>query len=78
MKEVDITQKSLNKIFLKSAFIFYSFTHWSYIYAKKKKIKHKHKYNYTYCDGYCIFVLRLHYPETPGRISGDSTVPPKL
>ena len=31
-----------------------------------------------HCDGYCIFVPRLHYPGKTGRISDDSTVPPKL
>ena len=31
-----------------------------------------------YCDGYCIFVPRLLYPGKTGRISVDSTVPPKL
>ena len=30
------------------------------------------------CDGYCIFVPRLHYPRKTGRISVVSTVPPKL
>ena len=30
------------------------------------------------CDGYCIFVPRLHYPGKTGRISVDSTGPPKL
>ena len=30
------------------------------------------------CDGYCIFIPRLHYPGKTGRISVDSTVPPKL
>ena len=27
---------------------------------------------YIYCDGYCIFAPRLHYPGKTGRISVDS------
>ena len=48
------------------------------IYNRETISKQEHTISEYRCDGYCIFVPRLHYPGTSGRISNDSTVSPKL
>ena len=59
-----------------------SLKNWCSIHARCSKSGLKHSIHFCgiffKCDGYCIFVPRLHYPRKTGRISVVSTVPPKL